>query len=116
MGAPHAASMRDQLLEHKRLVAVSVVDSGTLRYRVLASDSLEAKTWAPADRLFFHMRADSVAEAESLLREFVGIASPAAVPVDIGTLPVRRKKAVFFSILESISLAALRLRHHRRSP
>ena len=102
-GESHAVSKRDQLLEDERLVAVSVVDSGTLRYRVLAADSLEAETWVPADRLFFHMRVDSVAEAEPLLREAGGIASLAAVPVDMGTLPVRRKKALFFSILESIA-------------
>ena len=52
---------------------------------------------------FFHMLADSVAVAEPLLQEVGGTGSLAAVPADIDSLPVKKKKALFFSILESIA-------------
>ncbi len=96
-------SKQSQLLEHERLEAVWVVDSGTLRYRVLAADSLTSTALESADRLFAHMLADSVAEAEPLLQEVGGTGSLAAVPADIGSLLVKKKKALFFSILESIA-------------
>ena len=96
-------SKQSQLLEHERLGAVWVVDSGTLRYRVLAADSITSTALESADRLFVHMLADSVAEAEPLLLEVGGTGSLAAVPADIDSLPVKKKKALFFSILESIA-------------
>ena len=98
------SSKQSQLLEHERLGAIWVVDSGTLRYRVLAADSLASTALKSADRIFFHMLADSVAVAEPLLQEVGGTGSLAAVPADIGSLPVKKKKALFFSILESIAL------------
>lgn len=87
-----------QLIQHERLAAVSSVDERLLRYHLLHADSLDGRP-ERGNRLFFHLRADSAAAARRVLDGVRGPASLAAMPADMGQLPVRQKKALFFSIL-----------------
>ncbi len=98
---------RFSLLESPHFFAISMVDSLHQRYRLqLASeldslrvlDSASHFLAAPA-RLFFYMQLDSSAQAEALLKHRLPATSVAALPKDMGLLPVARKKALFFSAL-----------------
>lgn len=85
------------------LVAVTVVDSRQLRYRLVGKERLYLlQNLAPDARLFHHVRVDSAVELEGLLEKLAPLKegspyiSVASFPADLNDLPVPRKKEAFF--------------------
>lgn len=100
-------------------VAVSLVDSVSLRYRLLLTSAPDSLAFAPSEALFA-IRADSVADLQNIDTYSSENAdynvSAANIPAALQAQPVRRKKALFFTALKPIASfhnSILDARHRR---